>query len=119
MGLLRGVDDSRLHRHNLEAEGLRTSRSGWGNRWGNETLASAVFPNEINSLGRRFVSHQPPHPASLKIAAKSTACTSGPSPWDKSAAHIESSSKATCLGLPLRSALHSPPAVPALGQIRG
>jgi hypothetical protein len=61
MGLLRGVDDSRLHRHNLEAEGLRTSRSGWGNRWGNETLASAVFPNEINSLGRRFVSHQPPH----------------------------------------------------------
>ena len=60
MGLLRGVDDSRLHRHNLEAEGLRTSRSGWGNRWGNETLASAVFPNEINSLGRRFVSHQPP-----------------------------------------------------------
>jgi hypothetical protein len=61
MGLLRGVDDSRLHRHNLEVEGLRTSGSGWGNRWGNETLASAVFPNETNSLGRRFVSHQPPH----------------------------------------------------------
>lgn len=33
---------------------------GRGNRWGNRSVAPAAFPIEINSLGRRFGSHQPP-----------------------------------------------------------
>lgn len=40
--------------------GLKTSRADWGNRQGNSTDSLGSFPNEINSLGRRFGSHQPP-----------------------------------------------------------
>jgi hypothetical protein len=71
-------------RENVVADGLKTSHADKGNRLGNKSVFLGAFPNEINSLGRRFV--QPPHPPSRKTAAKSIACISGTSPWDKSAA---------------------------------
>jgi len=40
--------------------GLMKSRTDWGNRQGNSERCFLYFLNEINSLGRRFVSHQPP-----------------------------------------------------------
>jgi len=48
-------------RENVVADGLKTSHADKGNRRGNKSVFLGAFPNEINSLGRRFVSHQPPH----------------------------------------------------------
>ena len=48
-------------RENVAADGLKTSHADKGNRRGNKSVFLGAFPNEINSLGRRFVSHQPPH----------------------------------------------------------
>lgn len=48
-------------RENVVADGLKTSHADKGNRLGNKSVFLGAFPNEINSLGRRFVSHQPPH----------------------------------------------------------
>lgn len=42
------------------AQGFMTAQFVWGNRKGNETKWPPVFFNEINSLRRRFGSHQPP-----------------------------------------------------------
>lgn len=50
-------------RENVVADGLKTSHADKGNRRGNKSVFLGAFPNEINSLGRRFVSHQPPHPS--------------------------------------------------------
>ena len=47
-------------RENVVADGLKTSHADKGNRRGNKSVFLRAFPNEINSLGRRFVSHQPP-----------------------------------------------------------
>lgn len=47
-------------RENVVADGLKTSHADKGNRRGNKSVFLGAFPNEINSLGRRFVSHQPP-----------------------------------------------------------
>ena len=47
--------------------GLLTSRADWGNRQGNSATCFPYFPNEINSLGRRFVFHQPPHPVNARL----------------------------------------------------
>jgi len=47
-------------RENVVADGLKTSHADKGNRLGNKSVFLGAFPNEINSLGRRFVSHQPP-----------------------------------------------------------
>ena len=52
-------------RQNVVADGLKTSHADKGNRRGNKSVFLGAFPNEINSLGRRFVSHQPPHPEPL------------------------------------------------------
>lgn len=38
-----------------------TAHAEWGNRRGNGSLSLGGFLNEINSLGRRFATHQPPH----------------------------------------------------------
>lgn len=46
---------------NVVADGLKTSHADKGNRRGNKSVFLGALPNEINSLGRRFVSHQPPH----------------------------------------------------------
>ncbi len=48
-------------RENVVADGLKTSHADKGNRRGNKSVFLGAFPNEINSLGCRFVSHQPPH----------------------------------------------------------
>ena len=48
-------------RENVVADGLKTSHADKGNRRGNKSVFLGAFPNEINSLGRRFGSHQPPH----------------------------------------------------------
>ena len=48
-------------RENVVADGLKTSHADKGNRLGNKSVFLGAFPNEINSLGRCFVSHQPPH----------------------------------------------------------
>lgn len=48
-------------RENVVADGLKTSLVDKGNRRGNKSVFLRPFPNKINSLGRRFVSHQPPH----------------------------------------------------------
>ena len=53
-------------RENVVADGLKTSHADKGNRLGNKSVFLGAFPNEINSLGRRFVSHQPPHRIVLK-----------------------------------------------------
>ena len=50
-------------RENVAADGLKTSHADKGNRRGNKSVFLGAFPNEINSLGRRFGSHQPPHPS--------------------------------------------------------
>ena len=60
-------------RENVVADGLKTSHADKGNRRGNKSVFLGAFPNEINSLGRRFVSHQPPqvnkeNPAIRQIA---------------------------------------------------
>lgn len=47
-------------RENVVADGLKTSHADKGNRRGNKSVFLGAFPNEINSLGRRFGSHQPP-----------------------------------------------------------
>lgn len=47
-------------RENVAADGLKTSHADKGNRRGNKSVFLGAFPKEINSLGRRFVSHQPP-----------------------------------------------------------
>lgn len=47
-------------RQNVVADGLKTSHADKGNRRGNKSVFLGTFPNEINSLGRRFGSHQPP-----------------------------------------------------------
>lgn len=47
-------------RENVVADGLKTSHADKGNRRGNKSVFLGAFSNEINSLGRRFVSHQPP-----------------------------------------------------------
>jgi hypothetical protein len=39
------------------------SCADWGNGQGNSARCFLYFPNEINSLGRHFGSHQPPHPS--------------------------------------------------------
>lgn len=53
-------------RENVVADGLKTSHADKGNRRGNKSVFLRAFPNEINSLGRRFVSHQPPHPSMFR-----------------------------------------------------
>ena len=60
-------------RENVGADGLKTSHADKGNRRGNKSVFLGAFPNEINSLGRRFVSHQPPQ------VMQGTAPPSGPS----------------------------------------
>lgn len=47
-------------RENVVADGLKKSHANKGNRRGNKSVFLGAYPNEINSLGRRFVSHQPP-----------------------------------------------------------
>lgn len=54
-------------RENVVADGLKTSHADEGNRRGNKSVFLGAFPNEINSLGRRFVSHQPPQRSALSI----------------------------------------------------
>jgi hypothetical protein len=54
-------------RENVVADGLKTSHADKGNRRGNKSVFLGAFPNEINSLGRRFVSHQPPQNFSSEI----------------------------------------------------
>ena len=49
---------------------------------------------DCDSCRRGFESHQPPHRLGPKTAARSTACISATSPWDKSAARSESGGKA-------------------------
>ncbi len=48
-------------RQNVVADGLKTFHVDKGNRGGNKSVSLGSFLNEINSLGRRFGSHQPPH----------------------------------------------------------
>ncbi len=57
---LRDVAGDGQDRQNVVADGLKTSHADKGNRRGNRSVFPSAFPNEINSLGRRFVSHQPP-----------------------------------------------------------
>jgi hypothetical protein len=45
----------------VAAGALMTSRADWGNRQRNSQVSLGSFLNEINSLGRRFASHQRPH----------------------------------------------------------
>ena len=49
-------------RENVVADGLKTSHADKGNRRGNSAVSLVSFLNEINSLGRRFGSHQPDLP---------------------------------------------------------
>ena len=67
-------------RENVVADGLKTSHADKGNRRGNKSVFLGAFPNEINSLGRRFVSHQPPQVSSH--AVKSPCGPSGEGPRD-------------------------------------
>ena len=54
-------------RENVVADGLKTSHADKGNRRGNKSVFLGAFPNEINSLGRRFVSSHPiRHPEKLQ-----------------------------------------------------
>lgn len=57
-------------RENVVADGLKTSHADKGNRRGNKSVFLGAFPNEINSLGRRFGSHQPPHHPKAPRAAR-------------------------------------------------
>lgn len=57
-------------RENVVADGLKTSHADKGNRRGNESVFLCAFPNEINSLGRRFVSHQPPHRMTIEAGPR-------------------------------------------------
>jgi hypothetical protein len=56
-------------RENVVADGLKTSHADKGNRRGNKSVFLGAFSNEINSLGRRFVSHQPPHATPTKVTS--------------------------------------------------
>jgi hypothetical protein len=47
-------------RQNIVAGGLKTSHADKGNRQGNKSVSLGAFLNEINSLGRRFVSPATP-----------------------------------------------------------
>lgn len=65
-------------RENVAADGLKTSHADKGNRRGNKSVFLCAFPNEINSLGRRFVSHQPPQTPQALTVHRSACRSKGP-----------------------------------------